>query len=114
VTFIKNLQSRSKTLTPSTRSEAELSGRNLVRNHVSIWAALIVSMLSFTQTAQSADLTDIRTGFHTTYSRVVIQFDSDVKFQVIKDGENGAIIIDVLSVNAVRNFLINVTGSVLG
>ena len=104
MTFIKNLQSRSKTITPSTRSEAELLERNLVRNHVSIWAALIVSMLSFTQTAQSADLTDIRTGFHRTYSRVVIQFDSDVKFQVIKDGENGAIIIDVLSVNAVRNF----------
>jgi len=104
VTFIENLQSRFKTLTTSPRSEARSSERNLVRNYVSIRATLIVSMFSFIQTAQSTDLTDIRTGFHRTYSRVVIQFDSDMKFQVIKDVENGSIIIDVLSVNAVRNF----------
>ena len=104
MTFIENLQSRFKTLTTSPRSEARSSERNLVRNYVSIRAALIVSMFSFIQTAQSTDLTDIRTGFHRTYSRVVIQFDSDMKFQVIKDVENGTIIIDVLGVNAVRNF----------
>ncbi|MCH7755082.1 hypothetical protein IH970_08165, partial [candidate division KSB1 bacterium] len=63
-----------------------------------------VSIIVFTQIAQSADLTDIRTGFHRTYSRVVIQFDSDVQFQVIKDVENGTVIIDVLGVNAVHNF----------
>jgi len=104
VTFINHLKSRSKTHTTSPRSEAGPSARNLVRNYVSVRAALIVSMLSFTPTAQSTDLIDIRTGFHRTYSRVVIQFDSDVKFQVIKDFENGSIIIDVLNVNAVRNF----------
>jgi len=104
VTFINHLKSRSKTHTTSPRSEAGPSARNLVRNYVSVLAALIVSMLSFTPTAQSTDLIDIRTGFHRTYSRVVIQFDSDVKFQVIKDFENGSIIIDVLNVNAVRNF----------
>ncbi|MCH7681360.1 hypothetical protein IID10_18685 [candidate division KSB1 bacterium] len=104
MTFINHLKSRSKTHTTSPRSEAGPSARNLVRNYVSVRAALIVSMLSFTPTAQSTDLIDIRTGFHRTYSRVVIQFDSDVKFQVIKDFENGSIIIDVLNVNAVRNF----------
>ncbi len=88
----------------SPRSEAGASERNCLRSSALIWVGMIGSMLAFTQTAQSADLTDIRTGFHRTYSRVVIQFDSFVRFQVIRDVENGTMIIDVLGVNAVRNF----------
>jgi len=88
----------------SPRCEAGASECTCLRSSALIWAGMMVSMLAFTQMAQSADLIDIRTGFHRTYSRVVIQFDSFVRFQVIKDVENGTMIIDVLGVNAVRNF----------
>ncbi len=103
--FFENLLSCFEALSRTTpRSKAPASKRNFVRSSASIRVGMIISMLTFTQTAQSADLTDIRTGFHRTYSRVVIQFDSGVKFQVIKDVENGTVIIDVLGVNAVHNF----------
>lgn len=111
--FLENLLSRPKALLWNAnasappvfpRSKASASERNCFRNSVSIWVGMIVSIIVFTQIAQSADLTDIRTGFHRTYSRVVMQFDSDVQFQVIKDVENGTVIIDVLGVNAVHNF----------
>lgn len=59
----------------------------------------LVSLLYCQGTVYGVGLTDIRTGFHRTYSRLVLQFDADVKFQVIKDIDNGTVMIDVLGVN---------------
>ncbi len=92
------------TFTNLSRAEAPASERKLTGNSTLTWLTAALTIFTFIQTAQSGDLTDIRTGFHRTYSRIVVQFDTDVKFQVIKDVENGTVIIDILGVNAVRNF----------
>ncbi|MFQ5675129.1 MAG: hypothetical protein ACE5G1_04470 [bacterium] len=66
--------------------------------YVAICLIFLASLCFNQKSVYGIALTDIRTGFHKTYSRLVLQFDTDVKFQVIKDLENGTVIIDVLGV----------------
>lgn len=43
---------------------------------------------------------DIRSGTHQVYSRVVLQFDSPVKYLVVRDSSTSSITIDILSLDA--------------
>lgn len=50
------------------------------------------------------DLTDVRTGFHKSYSRLVLEFNGPVRFQVLENKENQTIMVDIISGGEIRNF----------
>ncbi|RMF68512.1 MAG: hypothetical protein D6743_03285 [Calditrichaeota bacterium] len=57
-------------------------------------AAALLLMLGAASTFAS-ELVDIRTGFHRTYSRVVLQFDSRVRFRIIPDETTSSLLLEV-------------------
>ncbi len=56
-----------------------------------IGLALLCSIID----ANGAQVVDIRTGFHQTFSRIVVQFDSDVEFNIIKNLNNKKVLVEI-------------------
>ncbi|MFQ5705963.1 MAG: hypothetical protein ACE5HO_00850 [bacterium] len=54
--------------------------------------------------ARGAELLDIRTGFHQSYSRLVLQFDSKVNYEVSKELEEGKIAVNLQPVTITSDF----------
>lgn len=59
-----------------------------------IFIVTFFCFLIFPIKVKSVQLVDIRTGFHSNYSRIVLQFDSGVQYNIIKDFENSRIIVE--------------------
>ncbi len=63
---------------------------------------LFILYCGYGEQANGAELLDIRTGSHKNYSRLVMQFDSKVSYNVIKDFKNSKLVIEVSPVALIK------------
>ena len=63
-----------------------------------------VLLLCFTSRSSAVVLKDVRTGFHGSFSRIVIELDRPVKYQVIKDVESRKLLVDLHAVDTIAPF----------
>ncbi len=63
-----------------------------------------VLLLSFTNRSSAVVLKDVRTGFHGSFSRIVIELDRPVKYQLIKDVEKRKLLVDLHAVDTIAPF----------
>lgn len=68
------------------------------------FSTFLVTLIFLVSSAFGADLRDIRTGFHRTFSRIVIEFDAPVSYEVFRDDSNSAVIVEVLSSGRIAGF----------
>src|SRR3990172_4022283 len=74
----------------------------MIKNNIKFLLALL--FCHNVSSAFAADLVDIRTGYHWTYSRVVLEFDAPVRYQVFEERSNPAITIDILNDGRILEF----------
>lgn len=68
------------------------------------FSTFFVATVFWVSSAFGSDLQDIRTGFHRTFSRIVIEFDAPVSYDVFRDDSNRAVMVEVLSSGRIAGF----------
>lgn len=69
-----------------------------------MWKKLAISLiliLGLTPSLFATQLTDVRTGYHGRYSRIVIELTRPVKYEIIKDTGRKRILVDLHAVDAI-------------